>query len=190
MNHDKQSAVVASAPGGFACANNINFVSESWQATISVVNPHEAFVPGCTTSVVLRCGVFLSSQSLRMPLSELQSPSVSLDGLDEKGAVIQTSSSKVTFDDSGDLVLPWTYPTGCSVLSVNLTATVAPRSAINGSIAISACTSIAMPPSPSSYQPDTVADIQAAAIRSDVIVPHLRLSDGKYWLDVCRFQIA
>ncbi len=190
MKHDKQSAVVASAPGGFACANHINFVSESWQAKLSIITPHEAFVPGCTTSVVLRCSVFLSSQCLRMPLSELQSPSVSLDGLDENGAVIQSSSSKVTFDDSDDLVLPWTYPTGCSVLRVSLTATVSPRSSVNGLIPISTCASVSMPPLPSSYQPDTVASIQAAATRSDVIVPHLRLRDGKYWLDVGRIQIV
>ncbi len=184
MNHDKESAVVASASGGFACARNINFVAESWEVTMSVITPHEAFVPGCTTSVVLRCGLYLSSLRLRMSLSELQSPSVSLDALDENGAVIQSSSLKVTFDDSGDLVLPWIYSTGCSALRVNLTATVKPRSTVNGSTHISACASVSMPPSPSSYQPETAANIQAAATRRDIIVPHLRLSGGKYWLDV------
>jgi hypothetical protein len=55
---------------------------------------------------------------------------------------------------------------------------------VNGSMPISACASVSMPPSPSSYQPQSVAIIQAAAKRCDVIVPHLRLGNGKYWLDV------
>ena len=184
MSHDKETTVVASAPGGFSCSRTIKFVSETWNATISIISPHEAFVPGCTTSILLRCGLFLSSQRLRIPLSELQSPRVSLDALDEKGAVIQSTSSKVIFDDSGDLVLPWTYPTGCSVLKVDLTATVAPRSSVNGSTPINASTSVPMPSSPSSHRPDSVAVIQAANTRCDVIVPHLRLNNGKYWLDV------
>ncbi len=184
MSHDKETTVVASAPGGFACAKIVKFSSETWNATISIISPHESFVPGCATSIVLRCGVFLSSQRLRIPLSELQSPRVSLDALDEKGAVIQSTSSKVIFDESGDLVLPWTYPMGCSVLKVDLTATVAQRSSVNGSTPINASTSILMPPSPSSHKPDSVAVFQAADTRSDVIVPHLRLSNGKYWLDV------
>jgi hypothetical protein len=184
MSHDKKTTVVASAPGGFACASTINFASESWNATISIISPHEAFVPGCATSILLRCGVFLSSQRLRIPLSELQSSRVSLDALDEKGVVIQSTASKVKFDDSCDLLLPWTYPTGCSVLKVNLTCTVASRSSVNESTPINASTSVSMPPSPSSHRPDSVAVIQAANTRCDVIVPHLRLSNGKYWLDV------
>jgi hypothetical protein len=183
-SHGKVSTIVASAPGGFACAKSIDFVSESWSATISIICPHESFVPGCTTSILLRCGLFLSSQRLHIPLSELQSPCVSLDALNEKGVIIQSVSSKVSFDDCCDLVLPWSYPTGCSVLKVTLTATVTPRCSVNGSMPISACASVSMPPSPSSYQPQSVAIIQAAAKRCDVIVPHLRLGNGKYWLDV------
>jgi hypothetical protein len=185
MDHDKQSAVVACAPGGYACSKVIRFVSECWDATISIISPHEAFVPGCVTSILLRCGVFLSSQRLRMSPSELQSPSVSLDALDEKGSVLQSSTLKVVFDnDSGDVVLPWTFPAGCSVLNVHLTATVAARSSVNQTTSINACASVSMPPSPSSFQADNVAIIQAASTRSDVIVPHLRLCNGRYWLDV------
>ncbi len=190
MSHDKVSTVVASAPGGFACAKSIDFVSESWSAAISLICPHESFIPGCTTSILLRCGLFLScglhlsSQRLHIPLSELQSPCISLNALNDKGIIIQSVSSKVSFDDSCDLVLPWNYPTGCSVLKATLTATVSPHCSVNGSTPISACTSVSMPHTPTSYRPQSVAIIQAADKRCDVIVPHLRLGNGKYWLDV------
>jgi hypothetical protein len=191
MDHDKQSTVVASAPGGYACSKVICFVSESWDANISIISPHEAYVPGCATSILLRCGLYLSSQRLRMSPSELQSPSVSLGGLDEKGSVLQSSTLKVVFDDdSGDLVLPWTFPPGCAVLNVHLTATVAARSSVNRTMSINACASVSMPPSPPSFQAENVAIIQAASTRSDVIVPHLRLSNGRYWLDVGALLIA
>lgn len=182
MNRRKSGIVAASAPGGFACAKSVEFIAETWDATISIIAPHEAFVPGCATSVVLRCALFLTSHRLRMPLSELQSPSISLDAQNKNGVVIQSSSSKVTFSDSGDLLIPWTYPAGCSVLEVTLTASVALRSTVNDAASIRAHASVKMPPSPSAFESKTVA--VAASTRSDVIVPHLRLGRGKYWLDV------
>ena len=185
MDLDKECTVAAAAPEGFACAKNICFRSESWEATVAVIAPHETFVPGCSANIVLRCGLFLSSQRLRMPLSELESPSVSLEALDQIGTILQTSSSKVSFNDSCDLTLPWAMPTGCTVLNVSLTASVAPRSTVNGKISINACASVQMPPSPVAFHPENVAVIQAASTRSDVIVPHLRLGSNAFWLDVC-----
>jgi hypothetical protein len=189
MDHPKTSAVVASAPGGHASARLVDFAAESWEVSVSVLSPHEAFVPGCSTSIILRCGLHLSStHRLQMPLSELQSPSVSLDALDESGTTIQTSVTKVTFSDSCDLVLPWIYPLGCCVLNVKLSATVAFRSTANKrTVSVGASASVSMPPAPASFQPDAVALIQAASTRSDMIVPHLRLTNGKYWLDVSVF---
>jgi hypothetical protein len=185
MDHDKECTVAAAAPGGFACAKSIHFCSESWQATVAVIAPHETFVPGCSANIVLRCGLFLSSQRLRMPLSELESPSVSLEALDQIGTILQTSSSKVSFNDSCDLTLPWAMPTGCTVLNVSLKASVAPRSTVNGKIPISAGVSVEMPRSPIAFHPENVAVIQAASTRSDIIVPHLRLGSNTFWLDVC-----
>ena len=185
MDHEKNSVVVATAPGGYASARHVNFVAESWDATVSIIAPHEAFVPGCTTNIVLRCGLFLSgTKRLRMPLSELQSPSVSLDARDEKGVTVQASSMKVTFNECADLVVLWTYPVGCCSLNVTLSANVSLRSSANGTTSISATAGVQMPPAPSSFQPDLVGIIQAASTRSDVIVPHLRLGDGNYCLDV------
>ena len=185
MDHDKSSIVVATAPGGHACARHVTFAAESWDASVAIIAPHESFVAGCSTSILLRFGLFLSAaKRLRMPLSLLQSPSLSLDARDERGATVQASSMKVAFDDSSDLVVPWTYPVGCCILNVNLSATVALRSSANGTTSITANTSVQMPPAPSSFQPDSPALIQAASTRSDVIQPHLRLADGRYWLDV------
>ena len=133
MDHEKNSVVVATAPGGYASARNVNFVAESWEATVSIIAPHETFIPGCTANIVLRCGLFLSgTKRLRMPLSELQSPSVSLDARDEKGVTVQASSMKVTFNECADLVVPWTYPVGCCSLNVTLSANVSLRSSANG----------------------------------------------------------
>jgi hypothetical protein len=185
MDHDKECTVAAAAPEGFACAKNICFRSESWDATVAVIAPHETFVPGCSANIVLRCGLFLSSQRLRIPLSELESPSVSLEALDQTGTILQTSSSKVSFNDSCDLTLPWAMPTGCTVLNVSLKASVTPRSTVNGKISINACASVQMPPSPTAFHPENVAIIQAASTRSDIIVPHLRLGSNTFWLDVC-----
>jgi hypothetical protein len=186
MDHDKECTVAAAAPGGFACAKDIHFCVESWEATVAVIAPHETFVPGCSANIVLRCGLFLSSQRLRMPLSELESPSVTLEALDQIGTILQTSSLKVSFNDSCDLTLPWAMPTGCAALNVSLKASVAPRSTVNGKISINACAiQVQMPPSPRSFYPENIAVIQAASTRSDVIVPHLRLGSNTFWLDVC-----
>jgi hypothetical protein len=184
MEHDKECFVAAAASGGFACSKNIRFCSESWDSSVAIIAPHETFVPGCSANLVLRCGLFLSSQRLQMPLSELQSPTVSFEALDQNGTVLQTSSSKVVFNDSCDLILPWTVPAGCTVLNVSLTASVASRRTVNGKASINAHASVQMPPAPLSFNPENAAVIHAASTRSDVIVPHLRLGSDRFWLDV------
>jgi hypothetical protein len=187
MIREKRSIVAASAPGGYACSKSILFIAESWNASIHIIAPHESYVPGCSTSIMLRCALSLSSQRLRMPLSELRSPSVSLDALDENNAVIQSSSTKVAFNDSDDLLLPWMLPAGCCTLNVTLNGTVALRSSVNGTSSICAVSSAKIPFAP---QYDCNSDyivpaaVQSASTRSQLISPHLRLGQDKYWLDV------
>jgi hypothetical protein len=188
MSQSKHSVVAASATGGFACAKEVHFIEESWEVCTHVIAPHESYVPGCNTSVLLRCALFLSSHRLRVPLSELQSPSVSLDALDENNVVIQSSSSKITFNNSDDLLLPWTFPPGCCTLNVTLSASVALRSRVDSSVTIHARASAKLPFAPSYTGPsvdcETAALVQAASTRSDVITPHLRLVRRTYWFDV------